>query len=1213
MKPLLPLILFAFCIQPLFAQKETNNWLYGSFSGFTFVNGNPQPLTGVTNGSFDISTSYSDANGNLKFVFTGSRVLDRNYNVMPGSNLFVFGQGASYHIAITAASPTNANQFYIFYIVSPANQQYALRYAIVDLSLNGGLGQVISAGNLVENSVSLAFTLVQKKGTNDFWIVTHVQYTDTFHSWLVSAAGISSTPVTSQAGTAFNKADYNFADMKTSPNGEMIAGISYKYYPVQWSYDVRFVEVFNVDGQSGIITNKVKSVLRASIYQQPAYLEFSPDNRLLYAAYSFYASGLQPCGFGATNLYQFNLCYTDSITFSRYAPYIASTFSFCGMLYLGKTRLAPNKKIYMRYGASMAAINSPNIIGTHSNVNLNAFYTGDNGGNNLLPDFYHAYTQKAVINNIVYTGGCYPNPLHFKITNDTINHVEWNFGDAASGGNNISMNKEEDHVFSTPGFYTVTANLYATDGSFIETVSTLVEIKDPAKRLLNDYPKDTIFCQSQSLKLKLDVVNGVFAWYTKAANGTWNFNTLSDSFTITSSGNYMVEMIQNDCNGCRMIDSIKVTVLPSPTFSLGSDTYVCTGDSLRLSAYAPGADFLWNTGDVIDHIYTQNAGQYWVRAEYNHNGCPMSDTINISVRPGVTFSLPNDTTLCNNQTLLLNPGVANASFYSWQNSSGNSTFNVTTAGKYWVFVYGNNGCYHSDTINVSYVNAQAVYLGADTTLCAGDSVQLTANVSNINYLWSTGATDAMVTVKNSGQYWVKADNAACTVSDTISVTFNPIPFFNLGSDTLICEKNKLPLNTGILNASYLWQDGSKNNQLTASAAGQYWAQVTQQGCSYRDTLLLTTKPIPPVFIGNDTTICNNASLLLQAGNSLISNYKWHDNSSADTYLVNAQGTYWVQATGMNGCTNADTINVYKKPLPGFTLGNDTTLCEQQQLSYNFNLANATYIWSTGNTQAQQAINQPGVYWLEVSQQGCSKRDSVSVLYKPIPQVSLGNDTILCEGVSYQLNANTNNNVTYTWQNNSTGSSYVVNASGKYWVRVLLNGCANADTANITYTLKPVFDLGNDTSICKGQTFTLQPHVNDNATYKWQNGSTGSSFNVTEPGIYEVTVTNECGARSDKIAIDQGLCLLVMPNAFSPNHDGLNDVFRIKHPWYIKEFHMMIFNRWGEKVFESYDPNKGWNGTWNGIDQPSSAYAWVISLTDKDGQKDSSRGIVILAR
>jgi gliding motility-associated-like protein len=511
------------------------------------------------------------------------------------------------------------------------------------------------------------------------------------------------------------------------------------------------------------------------------------------------------------------------------------------------------------------------------------------------------------------------------------------------------------------------------------------------------------------------------------------------------------------------------------------------------------------------------------------------------------------------------------------------------------------------------VNAQAVYLGADTTLCAGDSVQLTANVLHGNYLWNTGATDAMVTVKTSGQYWVKASNTGCTVSDTIEVAFNPIPFFNLGNDTLICENNKLPLNTGISNASYLWQDGSHNNQLTATTAGQYWAQVTQQGCSYRDTLLLTTKPIPPVFIGNDTTICNDASLLLQAGNSMITSYQWNDNSSADTYPVIAQGTYWVLATGLNGCTNADTINVYKRPLPAFTLGNDTTLCERQQLAYNFNLAAATYTWNTGNTQAQQVIDQPGTYWLEINQQGCHRRDSVSILYKPIPLVSLGNDTTLCEGVSYQLNASTSNNVTYTWSNNSTGPSYEVSTSGKYWVRVLLNGCANADTVNITYKLKPVFDLGNDTSICIGQIFPLKPHVDGSATYKWQNGSTGSIFNVAEAGTYEVTVTNECGSRSDKIAIKQGLCLLLMPNAFSPNHDGVNDVFRVKHPWYIKEFHMVIFNRWGQKVFECYDPNKGWDGTFNGIDQPSGAYVWVISLTDKDAQKDSSRGIIILAR
>jgi gliding motility-associated-like protein len=295
------------------------------------------------------------------------------------------------------------------------------------------------------------------------------------------------------------------------------------------------------------------------------------------------------------------------------------------------------------------------------------------------------------------------------------------------------------------------------------------------------------------------------------------------------------------------------------------------------------------------------------------------------------------------------------------------------------------------------------------------------------------------------------------------------------------------------------------------------------------------------------------------------------------------------------------------------LGNDTTLCEQQQLAYNFNLPAAAYTWNTGSSQPGQVITQPGLYWLEVNQQGCSKRDSITVLYKPVPQVSLGNDTTLCEGISYQLNAVGSNPVTYTWQNNSTSPSMIVNTAGKYWVRVLLNGCASADTVNIAYKLKPVFDLGNDTTICKGQTLTLQPNIKGTATYQWQNGSTSSFFDVTEPGIYEVTVANECGTRSDQIAIEQGLCLLILPNAFSPNHDGLNDVFRIKFPWFIKEFHMMIFNRWGQMVFETNDPNKGWNGDFNGMPQPNGGYVWAISLTDKDGQKESSRGIVVLTR
>ncbi|MCS3800469.1 gliding motility-associated C-terminal domain-containing protein [Niastella sp. OAS944] len=1210
MRSLLTLLLLTLCIQPLFAQKEINNWLYGFNSGNNFNNNTFQTVPGINNGPYTYSTTYSDAAGNLLFAFNGGKVVDRNRNNMPGYNLIQ--NVATAHIVLTAASPANNNQFYLFY-VSGGTAVYTLRYATIDMSQNGGLGRVTSADNIIEDSISYAYTLVNKKGSNDFWIVSHKQYSDTFYSRLVTAAGISATPVISKAGSNSNIKEYNFVDMRTSPNGEMIAGITHTFIPGIYSSWLRFIEVFDVDAQTGLLTSRVKSTRDAYVYYGPGSIEFSPDNRLLYAVWNYNSGQLQPCGFAASSLYQFNLCYKDSVQFTKFAHFAGTQLTFCNFPYWSKPRLGPDKKIYMKYANTLtiSAIDSPNVIGTHCGLNINAQTAADNGPG--LPDFYHHYTQKAVINNIVYTGGCYPTPWHFKITNDTINHVEWNFGDPASGSNNTSANKEEDHVFSAPGYYTVTADLYASDGRFIEKVYTLVEIKDPTKRLLSDYPKDTIFCQGKSLKLKLDVINGIFIWYKKAANGTYTFSALSDSFTITSSGKYMVEMRQNDCNGCIMQDSINVTILPSPQFTLGADTYVCTGDSLRLTAYAPGADFLWNTGATTDVIYTKTGGQFWVRAEYNNNGCPVSDTINITQQQGLIFKLPNDTTLCNNQNLLLNPGITGASYIRWQDGSNNTSFNVTTAGKYWVYAYANNGCMRSDTIYVNYVNAQAVYLGADTTLCAGDSVKLGANIANATYEWSTGITDPTLMVKNGGQYWVKVDNSNCTVSDTINVAFNPLPFFSLGNDTTICANDKLPLTTGISNATYLWQNGSKANQLTATTAGLYWAQVTQQGCSFRDTLNITTKPIPPLFIGNDTTICINASLVLQAGNSFISSYTWHDNSTADTYPVHTQGTYWVKATGLNGCSNADTINVYNKPLPGFTLGNDTTLCDRQQLAYNFNLPAAAYTWSTGNTQAQEVISQPGIYWLEVSQRGCIKRDSVSVLYNPTPTVNLGNDTTLCEGIGYTLNTSTISNATYTWQNNNTDPSFVVSSAGKYWVRVLLNGCANADTVNVSYILKPVFDLGHDTMVCKGQTFTLQPRVDGQATFLWQNGSTAPYFNVTEPGTYEVTIANECGTRSDKINIKQGLCLLIMPNAFSPNNDGLNDIFRIKHPWFIKEFHMAIFNRWGQKVFESHDPYKGWDGKWKGIDQPNGGYAWIISLTDKEGQQDSKQGFLILTR
>ncbi|MDQ6761879.1 MAG: gliding motility-associated C-terminal domain-containing protein, partial [Bacteroidota bacterium] len=354
------------------------------------------------------------------------------------------------------------------------------------------------------------------------------------------------------------------------------------------------------------------------------------------------------------------------------------------------------------------------------------------------------------------------------------------------------------------------------------------------------------------------------------------------------------------------------------------------------------------------------------------------------------------------------------------------------------------------------------------------------------------------------------------------------------------------------------------------------------------------------------------TLLLNAYSPLAASYTWQDQSSASTYAVNKPGTYSVKVTGVNGCVNSDTIAVSVTAPPYFSLGNDTVLCETDVLNYNFNLSNVSYLWNDGSIQNSYTINKPGIYSLAVTQAGCSIADSVQVSYKPRPRVSIGNDTTLCAGNSIVLNA-LNAGATYIWQDASTQSFYAVAKAGIYSVTANLNGCKAGDTILINYTGKPSFTLGNDTMICTGQLLVLQPHVEGALSYLWQDGSTQQMYTVTQPGYYALRVSNECGTASDDISITTFTCDLTMPNAFTPNNDGLNDIFKVKYPYPVKEFHMNVYNQWGQRVFESTDITHGWDGKYKGIPASQGTYAWTISLTDSQGKSQHAKGVVTLLK
>jgi gliding motility-associated-like protein len=1086
-------LLFSLLAQSSFAQKEISNFHYSN-TGITYNSANPQTIPGIPtpNSEWSIAT-ISDSIGNVLFDFSytnptfGTRngvILNKNYQVMPGSNLF--GSHYSYGAtALVAPVPSNNSKYYLFYQVSQpfsSSARWVLKYAVIDMSLNGGLGNVISADNPIDtinaDQQITPFTLVQQRGSDNFWVVTCKANSDTLYSRFVSPAGFSNNKVISKVGTVWFTNASNYVSLATSHDGSMIAGARVGNFT-----PLNIYQVFYFNAQTGKITDKVSTKIYGST-TFPAYhsainvLEFSPDNKLLYRLYSVYENFNTRCANTYANIFeQYNLCYTDSNSFTKY---VYLRYLYCKPYQLRTPCVVANKKMHMGIyngGANYGGMDFPNHIGDSYNFSQVPFPAGLQSLDTR--QFYHAYVQKAIKNCIVYTGGCYPDSLHFTITRDTTARVEWDFGDPASGVNNTASTVRAAHRFSSPGIYTVTAKIYNAANLLIDSVNEMVERKDPNVRLLYPLPTDTVLCEGSSLTIKPHCINGIFEW-GEGFNGIPILNIgIADSlYVINGSRTVYIKMIQNGCDGCEQTDSIRIVFEPKPRVSFGRYGSFCTGDSLKLDATFPGASHFWSTGSTAPFIWVKQGGTYWVNSVINQTGCASSDTIIVTEYPAVQVTLPKDTILCQGQTLTLRPVLVNATSHTWNGTSydGDSLV-VTQSGTYWVTAINNNGCGSADTINVNFKTSPLFSLGNDTTICGGTLINLMPSPlqNNVNYLWSTNSTNATISVANQGAYWLK---------------------------------------------------------------------------------LIST---------------------------------------------------------VNGCYWLDTINVNFKTLPNFSLGPDKSVCEKDTVSLNAAVAGASgYIWNNAATTPVIKVSQNGIYWCDVSKDGCLYRDSITLIFKPLPIVNLGNDATLCEGNALLLDA-TNANATYLWQDRSTAAVYLVKQTGKYYVTVNKAGCIAKGTINVTYLPKPVFTLGPDKPICNGMYITLNPRLN-NVTYLWQDGSSSPTYTVTQPGLYHLTAINNCGSKKDSVLIRTGACKLYIPSAFTPNRDGKNDEFKAYFGENVTSYHLQLFNRFGKLLFESTDINQGWDGRYKGEPQSQSSYIWIINYQLIDNpEKQLLKGSVLLIR
>jgi len=381
-----------------------------------------------------------------------------------------------------------------------------------------------------------------------------------------------------------------------------------------------------------------------------------------------------------------------------------------------------------------------------------------------------------------------------------------------------------------------------------------------------------------------------------------------------------------------------------------------------------------------------------------------------------------------------------------------------------------------------------------------------------------------------------------------------------------------------------WVVQAFTNPLSIESTSPFWSELVALAEFDAMTMNLgatTTMEIPPFIIdqvnlGPDETLCPGETLTLDT--QLGQEGEWQDGTVSETYTVDSPGIYSVTIEGSCG-DGSDEIEVFEGFLPSIELDENFSLCQGQSVEISIEPEDQVeYQWNTGDVGESIEVQSAGIYEvIGTSQDGCQSSAETEVLILDGPELSVEGPAQLCSGESGLLAATGDAGI-YTWNDGSTGTSLEVNAPGVYSVNLVLdNGCSNTVFYSIPEGDSPIV-FPSDSTFCDGNTFTFTVE-SPNAGISWPGLSDTEFLSVDRAGIYTYEAENECGSITGVVNLETRdcSCPTYVPNAFSPNGDGLNDLFRPVINCPVENYDLRIYNRWGNEVFASNDPNQNWNG------------------------------------
>ncbi|MEP7375332.1 MAG: gliding motility-associated C-terminal domain-containing protein [Chitinophagaceae bacterium] len=622
-----------------------------------------------------------------------------------------------------------------------------------------------------------------------------------------------------------------------------------------------------------------------------------------------------------------------------------------------------------------------------------------------------------------------------------------------------------------------------------------------------------------------------------------------------------------------------------------------------------------------------------------------------------------DTTICAGTAVQLN--ATGAQNYSWSPAAGltntaiaNPVATPAASSQYIVAGKTINGCIAKDTVNINVFTKPAITTSNDTLVCKNGPVRLLAS-GGTSYNWSPAATlnnpfisnPVASPVINTKYYVVVKDINTCEYRDSVEVTIRPDAFFAVNNPSPVCRFDSVQLIASGGN-KYIWQiaEGLSNTSISnpkasPSVTTDYSVTITENTCNESKTLVtrVTVMPLPLVNAAkaNDIDCRNDRSQLLASG---ATQYVWTPAVAlSDTRISNPVAKpaittqYIVTGTAANGCSAKDTLEVVVYPKPAIVTSNDTTICKSTKVQLNVS-GGFSYSWSPAATLNNPLVANPiasplvstKYYVLVRDPINCEYPDSVEVAIRPGAAFSINGPTQVCKNESVQLNASGGD--TYSWLpagalNNAAIPNPLASPASTtdYMVTITENTCNETTTLTTRLTVLPSVTINatksNDLDCSNDRSQLLATGAD---IYTWSPATT-----LTNPAIYNpvampsttteyiVEGTDASGCKGyDTIAVkvdNTNKSSYLMPNAFTPNDDGMNDCYGIKYWGVIDALEFSIYNRWGERIFYSKNPGQCWDGTYKGVKQNGGVYVYMIKAKTNCQSGVFRKGTFVLVR